>query len=125
MGLSRLQFSNAQDYGDRYWLYVVEHAFDPELVRVHPIQSPASQVTSFMFDGNWRDAVTDEVTDPTALFIPGARIKHQDLGVGEILEVNQRGATKILKVKFDDKPHATPNVQLNLLRMQIEECSDD
>ncbi len=60
VGLSRLQFSNAQDYGDRYWLYVVEFAADPEHIRVHPIQSPATQVTAFMFDGNWREAVTDE-----------------------------------------------------------------
>ena len=30
VGLSRLQFSNAQDYGDRYWLYVVEFVSDPQ-----------------------------------------------------------------------------------------------
>jgi len=124
VGLSRLQFSNAQDYGDRYWLYVVEFAADPEHIRVHPIRSPATQVTAFMFDGNWREAVTDERADPAALFVPGARIHHQDMGYGEIRDVVTRGNTKLLTVMFDGKPHATPNVNLNLHRMRILDDAD-
>lgn len=124
VGLSRLQFSNAQDYGDRYWLYVVEFAADPEHIRVHPIRSPATQVTAFMFDGNWREAVTDERADPTSLFVPGARIHHQDMGYGEIRDVVTRGNSKLLTVMFDGKPHATPNVNLNLHRMRILDDAD-
>ena len=71
VGLSRLQFSNAQDYGVRYWLYVVEFALDGELARVHAIKDPAKQVTSFMFDGNWREAATIEQPDPLLVFVPG------------------------------------------------------
>ena len=48
VGLSRLQFSNAQHYGDGYWLYVVEFASDPEQFRIHGIQNPAKHVDSFM-----------------------------------------------------------------------------
>jgi hypothetical protein len=59
VGLSRLQFSNAQTLGDQYWLYVVEFVSDQRKTRVHAIKSPATQVTSFMYDGNWRDAVDD------------------------------------------------------------------
>ena len=125
VGLSRLQFSNAQDYGDRYWLYVVEFVSDPEHIRVHPIRSPASQVTAFMFDGNWRDAVTEERADPSALFIPGARIEHQDMGCGEIRDVVTRGNTKLLTILFDGKSQATPHVTLNLQRMRILEDPDD
>ena len=125
VGLSRLQFSNAQDYGDRYWLYVVEFVSDPEHIRVHPIRSPATQVTAFMFDGNWRDAVTEERADPSALFIPGARIQHQDMGCGEIRDVVTRGNTKLLTILFDGKSQATPHVTLNLHRMRILEDSDD
>lgn len=125
VGLSSLQFSNAQDYGDRYWLYVVEFASDPDHIRVHPIQSPATQVTEFMFDGNWRDAVTDEQADPAAWFIPGARIKHEDMGFGEIRDVVTRGSTKLLTIMFDDKPQVTPNVTLNLHRMYILEDSNE
>ena len=124
VGLSRLQFSNAQDYGDRYWLYVVEFVSDPEHTRVHAIRSPATQVTSFMFDGNWRDAVTEERADPSSGFIPGVRIRHQDIGCGEIQDVITRGNTKLLTVLFDGKPQATPNVILNLHRMHVLEESD-
>ncbi|EOX3399533.1 DUF3883 domain-containing protein [Vibrio cholerae] len=119
VGLSRLQFSNALDYGDRYWLYVVEFVSDPEHIRVHPIQSPATQITAFMFDGNWRDAVTAERADPSALFIPGTRIQHQDMGCGEIQDVVTRGNTKLLTILFDGKSQATPHVTLNLHRMRI------
>lgn len=125
VGLSRLQFSNAQDYGDRYWLYVVEFVSDQEHIRIHPIQSPATQVTAFMFDGNWRDAVTEERADPSALFIPGARVQHQDMGCGEIWDVVTRGNTKLLTILFDGKSQATPHVTLNLHRMRILEDSDD
>ncbi|MBW6167615.1 DUF3883 domain-containing protein [Pseudomonas aeruginosa] len=125
VGLSRLQFSNAQDYGDRYWLYVVEFVSDPEHIRVHPIRSPATQVTAFMFDGNWRDAVTEERADPSALFIPGARIQHQDMGCGEIRDVVTRGNTKLLTILFDGRSQATPHVTLNLHRMRILEDPDD
>ncbi len=125
VGLSRLQFSNAQDYGDLYWLYVVEFASAPEHMRVHPIRSPATLVSAFMFDGGWRDAVTEEKADPSALFIPGARIQHQDMGCGEIRDVVTRGSTKLLTILFDGKSQATPNVTLNLYRMHILDNSDD
>ena len=125
VGLSRLQFSNAQDYGESYWLYVVELALDPEHVRVHPIQNPAMQVTSFMFDGNWREAATEERADPTMRFVPGVRIHHESMGTGEIRDVVVRGMTKLLTIRFDGKSHDTPNVTLGLHRMRILEDSDE
>jgi len=125
VGLSRLQFSNAQDYGDRYWLYVVEFVSDPEHIRVHPIRSPATQVTSFMFDGNWRDAVTGEPADPSSLFRPGVRIQHEDMGTGTIRDFVSRGNTKLLTIQFDGKSQVTPNVALNLYRMRVLEDTDD
>jgi len=125
VGLSRLQFSNAQDYGDHYWLYVVEFVSDSEHMRVHPIMNPAKQVTAFMFDGNWRDAVTEEQVNPAARFVPGIRIQHLDMGCGTILDVVIRGSTRLLTIKFDGKPQVTPNVTLNLSRIHILEDSDD
>lgn len=107
------------------WLYVVEFVSDPEHLRVHPIRSPATQVTAFMFDGNWRDAVTEERADPAALFIPGARIQHKDMGCGEIRDVVTRGNTKLLTILFDGKSQATPHVTLNLHRMRILEDPHD
>ncbi len=119
VGLSRLQFSNAQDYGDCYWLYVVEFASDSERIKVHPIQSPATQVTTFMFDGNWRDVVADEPTDPYAMFLPGVRIKHSDMGCGEIKAVVKKGNSRLLTILYDGKTSVTPNVLLETYKIQI------
>ena len=125
VGLSRTQFSNAQNSGDGYWLYVVEFALDPESLRVHAIRNPAMQVTSFMFDGNWREAATDERADPTMRFVPGMRVQHKRLGTGEIVDVVARGSTKQLTIRFDDKDRDTPHVPLNLHQMRILEDPDD
>ncbi|WP_241559676.1 DUF3883 domain-containing protein [Hydrogenophaga sp. NH-16] len=123
VGLSRLQFSNAQDYGDRYWLYVVEFVSDPEHIRVHPIRSPATQVTSFMFDGNWRDAVADERADPALAFIAGARVKHQHFGFGRIESMELRGSTRVMSIEFVTSGRRT--VTLNLQTMTVVEEDDD
>ena len=123
VGLSRLQFSNAQDYGDRYWLYVVEFVSDPEHIRVHPIRSPATQVTSFMFDGNWRDAVADERADPALAFIAGARVKHQHFGFGRIESMELRGSTRVMSIEFVTSGRRT--VTLNLQMMTMVEEDDD
>jgi hypothetical protein len=123
VGLSRLQFSNAQDYGDRYWLYVVEFVSDPQHIRVHPIRSPATQVTSFMFDGNWRDAVADERADPALAFIAGARVKHQHFGFGRIESIELRGSTRVMSIEFDTSGRRT--VTLNLHTMAVVGEDDD
>jgi hypothetical protein len=103
---------------------VVEFVSDPEHIRVHPIRSPATQVTAFMFDGNWRDAVTDERADPAAQFVPGVRIHHQSMGFGEIRNVVSKGNTKLLTIQFDGKDGVTHNVALNLYRMRILDDTD-
>lgn len=123
VGLSRLQFSNAQDYGDRYWLYVVEFVSDPQHIRVHPIRSPATQVTSFMFDGNWRDAVADERADPALAFIAGVRVKHQHFGFGRIESMELRGSTRVMSIEFVTSGRRT--VTLNLQTMTVVEEDDD
>jgi hypothetical protein len=123
VGLSRLQFSNAQDYGDRYWLYVVEFVSDPVNIRIHPIRSPATQVTSFMFDGNWRDAVADESADPALAFIAGVRVKHQHFGFGRIESMELRGATRLMSIEFETNGRRT--VTLNLQSMSVVEENYD
>lgn len=123
VGLSRLQFSNAQDYGDQYWLYVVEFVSDPQHIHVHPIRSPATQVTSFMFDGKWRDAVADERADPALAFIEGARVKHQHFGFGRIKSMELRGSTRVMSIEFVTSGRRT--VTLNLQTMTVVEEDDD
>ena len=127
VGLSGLQFSNAQNYGDAYWLYVVEFVEDPEHTGVHAIQNPAMRVTAFMFDGNWREAAADERADPTMRFVPGVRVRHERLGTGEIRKVVERGISKSLTIWFDRTQQEVPNVALNLavIRVLEEDDGDD
>ena len=53
VGLSHTQFKLAQAKGDAYWLYVVEHAGDPERIRLLRIQDPAGLAETFTFDDGW------------------------------------------------------------------------
>lgn len=122
VGLSRLQFTNAQESGDQYWLYVVEFALEENGARVHAIQSPALKVDHFMFDGKWRHVATDETADPTLRFVAGARIDCGVLGEGMIADVQQKGQSRLLIVHFDDgRKRALP---LNLKTMRIMEDTD-
>lgn len=119
VSLSKMQFSNAQDLGNQYWLYVVENVYDPEHANVYPIQSPSSQIHSFMFDHKWRVVVSEEPEDPTSAFAPGIRIRHKTMGDGEIISVTEKGASKLLKVQFDHKIGPTPNVPLNVYQISV------
>src|SRR5690606_13141271 len=53
VGLSRTQFECAREMGDAYWLYVVEHASDPEQARVLRIQNPIGKARTYTFDCGW------------------------------------------------------------------------
>lgn len=57
VGLSSRQFEQAQQGGERYWLYVVEYALDEQRRAIWRVPNPARQVTDFMFDSGWKDAV--------------------------------------------------------------------
>lgn len=118
--LSKMQFNNAQKMGDKFWLYVVEFVSDPENVRVYPIQNPANKVTSFIFDGNWRQVAEDH-SDPVALFANGVKINHKYMGSGQITNIVTRGNTKLLTIHFDGQEKPTPNLTLNLHTMSVVE----
>jgi hypothetical protein len=55
VGLSHTQFDLASVKRERYWLYVVEHANDPERFRLLRIQDPAGQVRTYTFDNGWSE----------------------------------------------------------------------
>jgi len=124
VGLSRLQFSNAQDLGDKYWLYVVEFAFDPQFIRVHPLQSPATQITAFMFDGKWREAVAEESEDPALAFIAGRKVKHQSFGVGYIESMDLRGTTRVMSIEFENLGRRTVSLNLQVMEVVEDEYGD-
>ena len=51
VGLSRAQFKQAQENGNKFWLYVVEHAGTKD-ARILRIQDPAGKARIFTFDRN-------------------------------------------------------------------------
>jgi hypothetical protein len=62
VGLSRAQFKCAQEYGEAYWPYVVEHA-GTESARLVRIQNPAGKARTFSFDQGWLAIAT--IAGPT------------------------------------------------------------
>lgn len=59
VGLSRTQFEMAMDRGENYWLYVVEHADNPDQARIIRIQNPAGKSENFIFDHGWEELATE------------------------------------------------------------------
>ena len=125
VGLSKLQFANAQEYPELYWLYVVEFVSDPRNMRIHPIAKPATQVTSFMFDGNWRAVVDEEPIDPVIAFRPGARVKHRSWGFGRIATIDVHGSMRLLAVDFEKNGRRTVTLSVHTMSVVGEEDDGD
>jgi len=53
VGISRTQFLAAQEYGEQYWLYIVENAGSQSDARVVRIKDPAGRACTFTFDRGW------------------------------------------------------------------------
>jgi len=53
VGVSRTQFLAAQEYGEQYWLYIVENAGSESDARVVRIKDPAGRARTFTFDRGW------------------------------------------------------------------------
>lgn len=59
VGLSHTQFAYAQQHGESYWLYVIEHAGEDRAAIVR-IQDPAGKARTFTFDRGWREVAQVE-----------------------------------------------------------------
>lgn len=67
VGLSRAQFTHAQEHGESYWLYVVEHAGTSN-ARILRIQDPAGKASTFTFDRGW----------VSVAIVEGSAVQHQE-----------------------------------------------
>jgi len=63
VGLTKNEFATAREFGEQYWLYVVEEAKEPS-ARVYPIHNPAQRVDTFFFDDGWRGAADTYASGP-------------------------------------------------------------
>jgi hypothetical protein len=55
VGVTYPEFEKAQQLGDKFWLYVVERADQPE-ARIYRIQDQARKVDQFICDDGWSEA---------------------------------------------------------------------
>jgi sacsin len=107
--LSSLQFFKFQDrpeleeegsslIAERFWLYVVEHARDPEKVKIHMIQDPAGKVTEFRFDHGWKQA--GETAEGFRPLSPAIGMKIRDLEDNEEGVITRVDENNYLMVQF-------------------------
>lgn len=98
--LSRTQFSNAQQYGEQYWLYVVEHALDSKKREIHLIKDIFSKTNEFWFDRNWKGVADGKGGDFRSHFIPGRKVYVDVFGTGTVIEMQNRGIAAMIKIDF-------------------------
>jgi hypothetical protein len=110
--LTRTQIMNAEEYGDEYWLYVVEHALDPHGRKLHAIQNPFFKADEFWFD-------YEQGGDLRSRFAPGRKVKVEDWGVGTIIDVQHRGIASNITIAF--LGHGKRNLPFNMSRMELIE----
>jgi hypothetical protein len=125
VSLSSKQFQEAQHLGEKYWLYVVEWAFDDASARIHPIQNPATKIDSYQFDHGWRAAISDEKSDPTLRFQEGVMIEHETFGRGKIEKIESRGLLKKYTIDFGRKGKKYISLNLELMGIVDEEDEPD
>jgi hypothetical protein len=78
--MSARQFREATEYGQQFWLYIVENAQDDELCRIHRIQDPATRIDFFGFDNGW-EVLREPDFELTAQGRPAARSTRALLGL--------------------------------------------
>lgn len=57
VGLRKPEIEASHRLGDAWWLYVVEHARDPERLSIHPIQGVWQHAAEVRLDDGWKAAV--------------------------------------------------------------------
>jgi hypothetical protein len=115
--LTRTQIMNAEEYGDEYWLYVVEHALDAKKREIHAIQNPFFKASEFWFDYVWRDVADEHGGDIMSRFRPGRTVKVKNWGIGKIVDVYHRGIASNITIEFPT--HGRRNLPFNLSAMEL------
>jgi hypothetical protein len=105
--LSPIQLKYAQEKGEQFWLYVVEHARDSKLARIHAIQNPAALINQYRFDKGWSNAACEsfDIKDFPRPKEGMELVMLNDNGSvekeGIIVEVSENGTQLDLRVRFD------------------------
>jgi hypothetical protein len=103
VGVKPRQIEQCRQEPDRFWLYVVEFALEPERAQVFAIPNPVSLIDEYRFDGGWKELSRErsgagQPGQPTV----GRRVRLADTREGMIESVVSRGALMRLTIQFDD-----------------------
>lgn len=114
--LSRRQFRFAQEHPEEFWLYVVEHALDPQKSLVRPLRNPFARVDGYLFDHEWRKACEASASSKEMLVRVGAVVDDWRWGRGVVIELVGRGLAQQSKVRFSiHGVKAIPVSKLNIV----------
>jgi hypothetical protein len=117
--LTRTQIMNAEEYGEEFWLHVVEHALDDKNRKVYAINNPFFKASEFWFDEAWKQVVDETGGDLKSRFVPGRKVRVEHWGIGTITDVKHRGIASNLTIDFPT--HGLKYLSLNLSQMELVE----
>jgi hypothetical protein len=107
--LSARQFALAWRERERYWLYVVEFAQDPDRRRVTRLQDPVGKIMQYRVDSGWRALASISGTESSIADAgpiqpaAGDLLTLSDDRSGTVLEVRGAGTLLQLVVQFSDE----------------------
>lgn len=101
VGVKPRQIQKCREEPERFWLYVVEFALEPERAEVFAIPNPVSLIDEYRFDGGWkglsRERYGSRHADRPDV---GTRVQLSDSRIGVVDAVERRGALMRLTVRF-------------------------
>ncbi|RKH12732.1 DUF3883 domain-containing protein [Corallococcus sp. CA053C] len=97
--VTRGEFQKALEAGSAWWLYVVEHALDPVLARVHALRNPFLEAFEHRFDQGWRVMAVAEKSQPEGP-VEGEELVLPDGRGATVIEVEQRGQLWMVTLGF-------------------------
>ena len=103
VGVKPRQIEQCRREPDRFWLYVVEFALEPQRAQVFAIADPVSLIDEYRFDGGWKDLSRErsgagQPEQPTV----GRRVRLADTREGIVESVDSRGALMRLTIRLYD-----------------------
>ena len=94
--LSKTQLLLAREYGERFWLTVVEHAPDPGQRVPYSIQDLFGKLDEIRFDEGWKQAATPPPSQAPAI---GDLLYEGESQLGEILNVTPDPPMHVLRIQ--------------------------
>jgi Domain of unknown function (DUF3883) len=111
------QMDFARQHGDDFWLYVVEHAREPDKIKIHTIQNPAQKITQHRFDSGWKTVAAPPNTFKPNVPRVGSRIQwYQD---GQLRAGRVAATGTVLQVDVENQLHTRIGIANRPLQFEV------